>query len=44
MASGTPFVVMDVVIRLRNTGLKWVDVANIPKTLRIWRHNNNHKV
>jgi uncharacterized protein YjcR len=47
MASGTLFVVsMDVVIRLRNTGLKWVDVANMlsitPKTLRIWRHDNNY--
>ena len=49
MASGTSFMVsVDVVKRHRNTGLKWVDVAKIlnttPKTLRIWRQNNDYKV
>ena len=42
------FVSIDEVARHRSTGLKWVDIASIlgvtPKTLRLWRINNNYEV
>lgn len=44
----TFFVSVDEILRHRSTGLKWVDIASLlgvtPKTLRIWRDNNDYKV
>lgn len=42
------FVSVDEILRHRSTGLKWVDIASLlgvtPKTLRLWRINNNYEV
>ena len=42
------FVSVDEILRHRSTGLKWIDIASLlgvtPKTLRVWRDNNDYKV